>query len=219
MASPPVRDIEFDCFSESRGAMRVVSVVGEVDISTTPRLRGALDEAFLSGTEQIVIDLAAVTFLDSTCIHALLSANRRARATGVDLAIVPAPPSVHHAFATAGVDGLLSFVAAPHPEHLMVEVTRERDATRVTPVGELDLLSAGEVEAQLQRLQASGVKRIVLDLRRVDFMDCSGVNLILRWDAASRADGFDLRLIQGPPTVVELFARTGVLDRLSFSDG
>jgi anti-sigma B factor antagonist len=218
MAFSPVRDNEFDCFSETRGATRVVTIVGELDVFTTPRLRGALDEAFLSGPGEIVIDLADVTFLDSTCIHALVSANRRARTAGVQLSIVPAAAPVHRAFAIAGLDGLLSFVAASRPGYLAVEVTRERDATRVAPVGDVDLVSAGEIEAHLQRLRMGGTKRIVLDLRRVDFMDSTGLNLILRWDAASRADGFDLRLVQGPPAVKELFAVTGLLDRLSFSD-
>jgi anti-sigma B factor antagonist len=218
MAFSPVRDNEFDCFSETRGATRVVTIVGELDVFTTPRLRGALDEAFLSGPEEIVIDLAAVTFLDSTCIHALVSANRRARTAGVSLSIVPAAAPVHRAFAIAGVDGLLSFVGSSHPEYLVVQVTRERDATRVAPAGDVDLVTAGEIEAHLQRLLVGGTKRILLDLRRVDFMDSTGLNLILRWDAASRADGFDLRVVHVPPAVKELFALTGLLDRLSFGD-
>jgi anti-sigma B factor antagonist len=218
MASRPVLQNEFDCVSETRGAVRVVTLVGEIDIFTTPRLRGALDEAFLSGSEEIVIDLAAVTFLDSTCIHALLSANRRARAAGVRLSIVPAADEVHRTFVIAGVDGLLSFVATAHPGYLVVEITREHDVTRVAPVGDVDLESTADIEAHLQRLRAGGAKRILLDLRRVDFMDSTGLNLILRWDAESRADGFDLRLVHGPPAIKELFALTGLLDRLSFSD-
>jgi anti-sigma B factor antagonist len=79
-------------------------------------------------------------------------------------------------------------------------------------------VSAGEIEAHLQRLLVGGTKRILLDLRRVDFMDSTGLNLILRWDAASRADGFDLRVVHVPPAVKELFALTGLLDRLSFGD-
>jgi anti-sigma B factor antagonist len=198
--------------------MRVVTVVGEVDISTAPRLLAALDEALLGGPEEVVIDLAAVTFLDSTCIQALLSANRRARVAGVRLSIVPAAAEVHRAFVITGTDGLLSFVDAAPPGPFVVEVTREPDGTRIAPVGDMDLASAGEIEAHLQRLHADGAKRLVLDLRRVGFMDSSGLSLILRWDAASRADGFALGLIQGPPAVEQLFELTGLLGRLSFRD-
>ena len=50
-----------------------VRPAGEIDIATAPLLRTALTQARDSG-EQVVVDMAGVTFIDSSGLHALLSA-------------------------------------------------------------------------------------------------------------------------------------------------
>jgi anti-sigma B factor antagonist len=62
----------------------VVRASGEVDICTSPALREALQNA-ASAADRIVVDLTAVTFLDSTGIgvllHALKQDHHRERGT------------------------------------------------------------------------------------------------------------------------------------------
>lgn len=67
-----------------------LSVHGELDRETTPRLATALRKALAEGGGRIEIDLAGVTFMDSQGLRILLEAKRRA---GDDTDIVVVRPS------------------------------------------------------------------------------------------------------------------------------
>lgn len=54
----------------------LVSVHGEVDISTAPELTTALEDADKGG-EQVVVDLTPTTFIDSTGLRTIVHAARR----------------------------------------------------------------------------------------------------------------------------------------------
>ena len=62
----------------TEGDVRVVAVGGEVDMATAPQLDAAL--ATVDG--DVVVDLAAVTFLDSSGIGVLVKAAQRSSAAG-----------------------------------------------------------------------------------------------------------------------------------------
>jgi anti-anti-sigma factor len=55
----------------------VISVTGELDIATAPALRARLDAAAEVGTHRLVIDLSAVSFLDSVALATILHAKQR----------------------------------------------------------------------------------------------------------------------------------------------
>jgi len=67
------------------GATTEVSVRGEVDIATIPALDAAVDAALQAGAEQVVIDLAGVTFIGSSGLAGLLRAQRILREGGARL--------------------------------------------------------------------------------------------------------------------------------------
>jgi len=104
----------------------------------------------------------------------------------------------------------------PVPEPFRCEVEPRRHAVHVRPVGELDIATVPEVDAQIAELQTAGFKQLTLDLSRVCFLDSTGLRMVLDWDARSRADGFAFSLIEGPPTVQRLFELTGTRERLEF---
>jgi anti-sigma B factor antagonist len=52
----------------------VVAAHGELDISAVAELRTALDEARAAGFEQVVLDLAGLTFMDSAGVALVLTA-------------------------------------------------------------------------------------------------------------------------------------------------
>jgi len=97
---------------------------------------------------------------------------------------------------------------------LKIELCGERDAACVAPTGEIDLSTVAAVDAQLQRLLESGARSLVLDLRRVSFMDSSGLRLILQWNESADDQGFAFAVIQGPRPVARVFELCGVGDRL-----
>jgi anti-anti-sigma factor len=72
------------------------------------------------------------------------------------------------------------------------------------------------LEAQIGELRAAGFRRLILDLSQLDFMDSTGLRLILRWDAEARQDGFSIGLVPGPPAVQRVFELTGTANALPF---
>lgn len=84
--------------------------------------------------------------------------------------------------------------------------------------GELDLSGFDALDAALSRGQFDGKQRVLLDLRDLTFMDCSGLRAILQ--AAERADalGGEVKLIPGPSRVQRVFEITGVIGRLNFAE-
>ena len=66
-------------------------------------------------------------------------------------------------------------------------------ALRVTLMGELDLAVSDGLTAQLDRLRRSE-RRVRLDLSELDFIDCCGINGILRALAEARRLHWDLEV-------------------------
>jgi anti-sigma B factor antagonist len=89
--------------------------------------------------------------------------------------------------------------------------------TQVKVSGELDLLTAPELQATLEPLQAEGVD-IELDLSELEFIDSTGVHLVLQTYQASRRDGWELVLKGATEEVRRAFELVGLLDRLPFRD-
>jgi len=66
---------------ERHDGTTVVSVVGEIDMATAPELRHGLAQTH----GHVIVDLRAVSFLDSCGIGTLADARRRLRDEGGDL--------------------------------------------------------------------------------------------------------------------------------------
>jgi anti-anti-sigma factor len=89
----------------------------------------------------------------------------------------------------------------------------------IAPTGELDLPGAAVLEAELQRVEEeSAAGTIVLDLRGLEFMDSSGLRLVIVADARLREAGRRLALVPGPDTVQRVFEVTRMVERLDFVD-
>jgi anti-sigma B factor antagonist len=101
-----------------------------------------------------------------------------------------------------------------------LRMTSEREGALHTIFlsGELDLATAEGVQRELERVETTDVEAIVVDLSGLTFMDSSGVRLVVRADARSRADSDRLTLLRGPASVQRVFALSGLEDRLPFAD-
>ncbi len=68
----------------------VVTVSGELDIATAPALRDRLNAAIDAGSHRLVIDLSAISFLDSVALATIVHAKQRLPEDGrMALAIDP----------------------------------------------------------------------------------------------------------------------------------
>lgn len=86
-----------------------------------------------------------------------------------------------------------------------------RGTTRtVTPRGELDLASAGEVHAALDLALNEGCETVVLDLAETTFMDSTGVYLVLAVEAHARGRGARFVVLPGPPAVRRVLELSGL---------
>jgi anti-anti-sigma factor len=104
----------------------------------------------------------------------------------------------------------------PAPEPFRCDVIDERDRARVAPVGELDLATSRQLADAIRDLRRSGVTHLILDLRRVSFIDSSGLRVALDLHTAALDDGLRLELLPGPPHVQRIFELTGTCDQLPF---
>jgi anti-sigma B factor antagonist len=85
----------------------VVAAPEEIDITNAQELRSALLEAAAHGHGTVVADLSRTQFCDSSGLHTLLAAHKRATAEGGDLLLVMAEPAVLRVFTITGVDQII----------------------------------------------------------------------------------------------------------------
>jgi anti-anti-sigma factor len=91
----------------------------------------------------------------------------------------------------------------------------ERGGTVITVSGELDLASSPILEARLEQVFASDATPVVIDLRKLDFMDSTGLSVLIKAHQAAEEAERQLYLVKGPPQVQRLLTLTGVGERLS----
>jgi anti-sigma B factor antagonist len=101
--------------------------------------------------------------------------------------------------------------------NLEFKTTRNGTVAVVAPTGELDLSGAAILEDELERLAAEPeLATVVLDLRGLEFMDSSGLRLVVMADMRAREAGRRFALIRGGDTVHRVFDITRMSERLEF---
>jgi anti-sigma B factor antagonist len=91
--------------------IRLLRLRGELDVSTVPGFRRALQSAIDDGIEGIVVDLVDVTFIDSTGLMTLLNALRRIVRRNGHLVLACANPTVLRLFEVTRSDTTFEIVA------------------------------------------------------------------------------------------------------------
>jgi anti-sigma B factor antagonist len=101
----------------------------------------------------------------------------------------------------------------PRPTPFAVDVRPDGGRTIVTPEGELDLATVDQLARSLQGAVDRGAGTIVLDLRRLEFIDSTGLSLLLQ---QTRRPDATVQLVDGTAPVARLFDLTGIRDALPF---
>jgi anti-sigma B factor antagonist len=99
-----------------------------------------------------------------------------------------------------------------------VQVHTVGRAAIIAVSGELDLASSPELEQELQRVWDSGAEQLVIDLRKLEFMDSTGLSIIVGAHQRLSEEGRELSLVRGPAQVQRLLDLTGVAERLRLVD-
>ncbi len=84
--------------------------------------------------------------------------------------------------------------------------------------GELDLASSPALEEELGRVAASGTELVIVDLRELEFMDSTGLSVLVKAHQRAEEQGKRFGLVNGSQQVQRLLSLTGVAERLTLVD-
>lgn len=85
----------------------VVALAGELDVASVPDLEDRLDEVVLERPRVVVVDMAEVTFIDSTGLGGLVRSARRVERVGAPLVLRAPGPTVRRVLRLTGVERML----------------------------------------------------------------------------------------------------------------
>ena len=101
---------------------------------------------------------------------------------------------------------------------LSLETREEEGTVRIAVGGELDLSSALTFDEEVRRAEERKPATIILDLRKLRFMDSTGLRLIMSAQSRARTRGRRLAIVLGSEPVKRLFRLAGVSRRLDIVD-
>ena len=94
--------------------MPVVAAPEEIDITNAEALGAALLEASANGHDTLVVDMTRTQFCDSSGLHTLIAAHKRAEAEGREMLLVIPSTTVLRVFALTGMDRVIpNFTSLP----------------------------------------------------------------------------------------------------------
>jgi len=103
--SPP-----FQIHSEADAGEGRLSLSGELDLATAPRVEQAAEELLAGGLHTLVLDLSDLRFIDSSGLRVVVILHRRAEDEGWRLSIVRPSEQVHRVFEISGLADRLNFI-------------------------------------------------------------------------------------------------------------
>jgi anti-sigma B factor antagonist len=102
--------------------------------------------------------------------------------------------------------------------HFRVDVRGTGAATVIAVSGELDLASSPTLEEELERVAGSDAPLMIVDLRDLEFMDSTGLSVLVRAHQRASELGKRFGLVNGSPQVQRLLSLTGLAERLTMAD-
>ena len=129
--------------SYRQGDAHTIELVGELDIEGSPLARRAVSDALEGAAHRIVLDLAGLTFMDSSGVHMIVEAQRRLGDAHRELVIARSPRQVLRVLELCGLTRVLhlsdssrSSIAAEHARQL--RLTQAAMAAAVRAMRSLD---------------------------------------------------------------------------------
>jgi anti-sigma B factor antagonist len=90
-----------------------------------------------------------------------------------------------------------------------IAVAHQQTVTVVTPMGDIDALTATEFAGLLSRQLQAGNPQLVADFSQVSYMSSAGLRALLATLKEARQQGGDFRLAAVPPNVQQVLTMTG----------
>lgn len=100
---------------------------------------------------------------------------------------------------------------------LTVRVGKAESSCTVSLAGELDMASAAALSGELERVEAEGPARITIDLSRLEFIDSTGIAVLVAAHHRLNGEAERLRLVRsGASAVQRVMEVTGLEEELPF---
>jgi anti-sigma B factor antagonist len=99
-------------------------------------------------------------------------------------------------------------------KHLQINVLREPKRVVLELHGELDIVGAPLLQAEIENPEIDGTTMVVLDLQDLQFIDSAGLRVILAAHERSQQRGQAFALTPGSQQVQRLLSIAGVNDHL-----
>jgi anti-anti-sigma factor len=96
--------------TEDRNGLVHVALVGELDLSSVPKVQEELRRVEAGSPPTVVLDLSKLSFLDSTGLRCIVTADERAREGGRRVVIVRGPDAVQRVFTITRLEERLEMV-------------------------------------------------------------------------------------------------------------
>jgi anti-anti-sigma factor len=110
----------------ARSKWHVVTIDGEIDMSSAPQLRARLLDAITAGHHAVILDLSAVTFMDSSGFAVVISAYKRLTDANGILRIAGAGTTVRSALRISGLDRIINAYPDIETAQAAVDVSSTR---------------------------------------------------------------------------------------------
>jgi anti-anti-sigma factor len=96
--------------TQDSGGQVTISLKGELDLSSVGKVQKELRRVEAEGPALLILDLSNLTFLDSTGLRAVVTADERARENGRRFVVVRGPDAVQRVFAITRLEERLEMV-------------------------------------------------------------------------------------------------------------
>jgi anti-sigma B factor antagonist len=96
--------MDLDVETSLRGKTTVLTLRGEIDVYTAPRLRQAIVDVVDGGTQHLVVDMEKVDFLDSTGLGVMVEGLKRITGREGTLSVVATQDKIVKIFDITGLN-------------------------------------------------------------------------------------------------------------------
>jgi anti-sigma B factor antagonist len=107
-----VNEAQFEVTESEQPRIPVLHVRGEVDVASAPVFHASLHELIGRDADAVVVDLSQVSFIDSTGLGVLVSAETQVRETGRSIRLVVTHPQIMRLLELTGLDEVFTILSS-----------------------------------------------------------------------------------------------------------
>ncbi|HWX98193.1 MAG TPA: STAS domain-containing protein [Solirubrobacteraceae bacterium] len=110
-----IRASRFEIHREMQGDAARLTVTGELDIASVPRVEEAVAKVLAEGARSLIVDLSRLSFVDSSGLRMFITLNDRSSGEGWSLGLIRPPEPAFSVFQITGAEENLPFVEDSSP--------------------------------------------------------------------------------------------------------